>query len=285
MPSPQARDDAAALGAPPGVATEALKSLRLLSNVLYFRLRRGHPGKVDRHWETYWRSVERTGQGGEVLWDSEPECASAEDLPRFRDHMDPTLPLIDFGCGTGRQTRFLARHFRRVLGTDVSPSALFKARVETPPRRRRIEYRWLDALRPEAAEALHDEIGDANVYMRGVLHVVQRKDRTRFAESLAILLGEKGTLYQIEISLCALDYFRALPGDSPSGLPRHVHKVIRTGAMSVGFDPEDRPLVYPDSHWEVLAHGEDVTIKTIVLPYGEAGRVPANYLVLRPRRR
>src|SRR5262245_40488910 len=206
----EARGNAAGLGATAG----ALKSLRLLSNVLYFRLRRGHPAKVDRHWETYWKSVERTGQGGEVLWDSEPECASAEDLPRFQEYMDPSLPLIDFGCGTGRQTRYLARHFQRVLGTDVSPSALFKARVETPfRRRRRIEYRWLDALRPDFAEAFHDELGDANVYMRGVLHVVQRKDRARFAESLAILLGEKGTLYQIELSFCALNYFRALPGD------------------------------------------------------------------------
>jgi hypothetical protein len=170
-----------------------------------------------------------------------------------------------------------------MLGTDVSPAALAKARQETSPESR-IEYRLLDALNPGAAQAFHDEIGDVNIYMRTVLHVIQRKDRQRFAESLAILLGEQGTLYQIELSLCALDYFRTLPGDSPSGLPRHVHNIIRTGATSVGFDPRDRPLVYPDSRWQVLAHGDDVTIRTIVLSHGEEGRVPSNYLVLRPRR-
>jgi SAM-dependent methyltransferase len=259
---------------------EPLKSLRLLSNVLFFRLKYGDPGEVDRHWEHYWQSIEKTGRDGQVLWDSEPESASAEDLQRFLDHMDPSLPLLDFGCGNGRQTRYLAQYFPRVIGTDVSASAIAKARQETPPEAN-IEYRLLDALKPGEAQAFHDEFGDVNIYMRTVLHVIQRQDRKTFAESLAILLGEKGTLYQIELSLCALDYFRTLPGDSPSGLPRHVHNVIRTGATSVGFDPQDRPLVYPDSHWQIIAHGDDVTIKTVTLSHGEAGRVPANYLVLR----
>jgi SAM-dependent methyltransferase len=263
---------------------ELVKSLRLLSNILFFRLKYGDPGEVNRHWESYWRSIEKTGQGGQVLWDAEPERASAEDLGRFLDHMDPSLPLLDFGCGNGRQTRYLARHFPRVIGTDVSPTAIAKARQETAPETK-IEYRTLDALKPGDAQAFHDEMGDVNVYMRTVLHVIQRQDRKRFAESLAILLGEKGTLYQIELSLCALDYFRTLPGNSPSGLPRHVHDVIRTGATSVGFDPQDRPLVYPDSHWQVVAHGEDVTIITVPLSHGEEGRVPANYLVLRRRPR
>jgi len=260
---------------------ELVKSVRLLSNVLFYRFKWGNPGEVDRHWENYWRSIRKTGKGGEVLWDNEPERASAEDLPRFRPHLDLSLPLLDFGCGNGRQTRFLAKHFERVIASDVSPSAIEKARAETPADLN-IEFRLLDALKPAQAKAFHDEFGDVNVYMRTVLHVIQRRDRKTFAESMAILLGEKGTLYQIELSLCALDYFRTLPGDSPSGLPRPVHNIIRTGATSVGFDPQDRPLVYPDSHWRVIAHGEDVTITTVNLPHGEPGRVPANYLVLRP---
>jgi SAM-dependent methyltransferase len=263
---------------------ELLKSVRLLSNVLYFRVKHGNPGEVARHWENFWQTIETTGRDGQVLWDSEPECASAEDLARFQGFMDPALPLVDFGCGNGRQTRFLARHFPRVIGTDVSPSALAKAQHEMAPEGN-IEFRRLDALQPEQAQAFHDEFGDVNIYMRGVLHVTQRRDRRRFAESLGVLLGAKGTLYQIELSFSALDYFRTLPGDSPSGLPQHVHNVLRTGASSVGFDLQDRPRVYPDSDWQILAHGEDVTIKTVVLSHGEEGRVPANYLVLRRRPR
>jgi SAM-dependent methyltransferase len=263
---------------------ELLKSARLLSNVLFFRLKWGDPGEVDRHWENYWRTIQTTGRGGQVLWDNEPERASAEDLPRFKPYiLDPDLPLLDFGCGNGRQTRYLATRFDRVIGTDVSPSAVAKAREETPAALR-IEYRVLNGLSPEEARAFHDEFGDVNIYMRGVLHVLQDEDKPRFAESLAILLGQWGTLYQIELSVRALDYFRALPGNSPSGLPSHVHNIIRTGATSVGFDPIQRPQVYPDSRWEVIDWGDQVTIKTIPLYHGDEGQVPASYFILRPRR-
>lgn len=263
---------------------ELLKSVRLLSNVLFFRLKYGDPGKVDRHWENYWKTIGSTGRQGQVLWDNEPERASAEDLPRFKHLLaDPSLPLLDFGCGNGRQTRYLVHHFDRVLGTDVAPTAVAKAREETPAEMN-IQYRVLDGLKTEDAQAFHDEFGDVNVYMRTVMHVIQKEDKPKMAEVLAILLGERGTLYQIELSLCALDYFRTLPGNSPSGLPSHVHNVIRTGATSVGFDPQDRPYVYPDSKWEVLAQGDDVTINTVPLHHGDEGRVPANYLVLRRRR-
>ena len=43
---------------------ELLKSVRLLSNVLFFRLKYGDPGKVDRHWENYWKTIRKTGRGG-----------------------------------------------------------------------------------------------------------------------------------------------------------------------------------------------------------------------------
>jgi SAM-dependent methyltransferase len=260
---------------------ELLKSVRLISNVLFFRLKYGDPGKVDRHWENYWKTIKTTGPGGQVLWDNAPERASAEDLPRFKPHFDLSLPLLDFGCGNGRQTRYLAQHFDRIIGTDVSASAIAKAKEETKDQK--IEYRTLDALKPEQARAFHDEFGDVNIYMRTVLHVVQRKDRKVFAESLATLLGEKGTLYQIELALCALDYFRTLPGNSPSGLPSHVHNVIRTGATSVGFDPKERPLVYPDDRWELIEMSDKVTINTVRLHHGDEGRVPASYMILRPR--
>ncbi len=52
----------------------------------------------------------------------------------------------------------------------------------------------------------------------------------------------------------------------------------------MGFDPHERPLVYPDAKWNVIAEGDDVTINTVPLHHGDEGHVPANYLVLRPKR-
>ena len=258
------------------------RSLRMLASVAFFRALSGDPAAVERHWENYWRRIQKTGRDGEVLWDTEPERASEEDIARFRPHVDPTLPLVDLGCGNGRQTRSLGTHFDRVIGVDVSPTAISKARDETPLDQS-IRYRVLDARKPYQARKLHREIGDVNVYIRSVMHVIAPKDRPSFVDSLSTLIGRRGTLYQIELSSRAIDYFRTLPGDSPSGLPRTVHNIIRTGATTFGFDPAERFELYPDDRFEVVAAGDDVTIKTVMLNHGAEGRIPASYLVVRNR--
>jgi SAM-dependent methyltransferase len=266
--------------------TTITDTVKFYSHVLLFRLQGGSPREYRRQWESYWRTIHTTGPGGEVLWDSAPERASAEDLRRFVEHLDPSLPLVDLGCGNGRQSRFLARHFKQVIGIDVSPSAIELARRETVglPEESKISYRvWNGAVAGEA-EALHAEIGDANVYMRTVFHCVQTPDRPCFVDSLATLLGERGTLYQIELSQGALDTFRKLPGDSPSGLPELVHNVVRNGIHPIGFSKRDRERYYPDDRWTVLAQGDAVTIETVRLGHGSEALVPANFLVLRPRR-
>lgn len=260
---------------------EAAGSIRLFANLLFMRLRNGSPRRYSRIWEKFWSGIDLTGREGQVLWDSEPERASAEDLVRFRTHMDENLPLLDLGCGNGRQTRHLARSFSRLVGVDVSPAALELARQETPADSG-IDYRLLDGTRPEQARALHRELGDVNVYMRGVFHVIQRADRGRFLESLRILLGERGTLYMIEIGGNALACLRTYPGDSPSGLPMHVHRVVETGVVPVGFGPRDRATFFSDVFWDVLAEGPS-EINTVPLGHGQEGRVPAIFMLLRPR--
>lgn len=257
-------------------------SLRFFSSVLFFRLKSGSPRNYFGQWDSYWKTIRNTGRGGEVLWDNVPERASAEDLRRFKSHMDPSLPILDLGCGNGRQSRFLARHFKKVVGVDVSPAAVELAKAETHEEQN-VVYRVLNAAHPDEARALHEEFGDMNIYIRTVLHVVQQADRPHVSESLRILLGEKGMLYSIELSMGALAYFKTLPGDSPSGLPRLVHNVIRHGVQPIGFTEADRRRFFPESDWKVFSEGEDAVINTVPLGHGDEGRVPAYYMVTQPR--
>ena len=73
-------------------------------------------------WESFWSTS--TGAPGEIFWDADPAHAAQEDLALFQSHMDPKLTMIDLGCGNGTQTRFLADHFAKVIGTEISPAAV-----------------------------------------------------------------------------------------------------------------------------------------------------------------
>ena len=225
-------------------------------------------------WEAYWKDIHKTGINGQVFWDTDAEYASMEDLYRFRDYMDPNLPILDLGCGNGRQTRFLARHFIKAIGVDVSPSAIQLAISETL-NEENVEYRVFDAVNTESARALHDEFGDMNIYMRGVLHMIKRRDRSNFITSLEILLGERGVLYQIELASESILHLRALPEDVFARIP----KVARR----VGFNSEERKMFYPDASWIVLEQGDGVAIRSIPLADGKEDAMPANYFIMRRR--
>src|SRR5712691_7083703 len=101
-------------------------------------------------WERFWSTA--TGAPGEIFWDAAPLHAAQQDLVLFHDYVDPQLPLIDLGCGNGTQTRFLADHFARVLGTEISPAAVEIARAQNSAPN--ISYRILDVLCPDDAQAL-----------------------------------------------------------------------------------------------------------------------------------
>ena len=54
------------------------------------------------------------------------------DLPDlFAEHV-PGKRALDFGCGTGRSTRFLKKHGFNAIGIDISPDMLARARQHDP---------------------------------------------------------------------------------------------------------------------------------------------------------
>ncbi len=225
-----------------------------------------------KDWESYWNTIAENELENRIFWNCGPERAASQDLLRFKSHMNADLPLLDLGCGSGKQTRFLAQHFKKVIGVDISPSAIQLAKLETPEKSK-IEYRVLNAVNVEEAKALHHEFGEVNIYMRGVLHMIKRADRQKFITSLEILLGEKGILYQIELPTKAMYHLRSLPEDISSFIPRIVRRV--------GFNLEDRERYYPKDRWTIIEEGQNVTMNTIPLADGKEGALPANYLILK----
>ena len=226
-------------------------------------------------WESFWSTS--TGAPGEIFWDANPAHAAQQDLVLFQDSADPQLPLIDLGCGNGTQTRYLADHFASVIGTEISPAAV--AIASTKNAAPNVLYRVLDVLCPDDAQTLHEEIGDANVYMRAVLHQLSPSDHATAIQSIGRLLGTKGTLYLVELSSAAEPFFAQLIKQygPPPGLARVFQHEITPGMVN----ENDLERLFPPDRFTLLRTGKSHIQTEHTLPTGEVVKVPAFYAILR----
>jgi len=226
-------------------------------------------------WENFWSTS--TGAPGEIFWDADPAHAAQQDLALFQCHLDPKLTMIDLGCGNGTQTRFLADHCVRVIGTEISPAAVGIARTKHAARN--VSYRVLDVLSPDDAQTLHQEIGDANVYMRAVLHQLSPADHATAIQSIERLLGRKGVLYLVELSSAAEPFFAQLIKQygPPPGLARVFQHQITPGMVN----ENDLDVLFPADRFTLLRTGPSHIHTVHTLPTGEVVKVPAFYAILR----
>lgn len=231
---------------------------------------------VSSAWESFWNKTSKLSNP--IFWDCKPEVAAARDLPRFKNMINTQLPLIDFACGNGTQTLFLAEHFEKVIGVDVSKSALKMA--EAQHNAPNIEYRILDALIADQAEILHSAIGDANIYMRTGFHHIPVEKRFEFAKSLQILLGNKGIIYMIELGANATSYWNSLH-ENYGKLPQELLIVLEHGLRPGTVALEEIETFFPN--FEILKSGEDCLNIAYPLPDGEYPKVPTFYAVMKHR--
>ncbi|MPY57329.1 class I SAM-dependent methyltransferase [Streptomyces spongiae] len=226
-------------------------------------------------WEGFWS--EATQEQGAVFWDAEPALTAGVHLALFEPYLvDPGLPLVDLGCGNGTQTRFLADRFRHVVGADLSGAALDHARHADPAGQAR--YRQLDAVEKAETQALHAELGDANVYLRGVLHQCEPDDRQPFVDGLATLVGERGRALLVELSEAARPVLLGL-AQSAEGPPPKLAPIFRHG-IAPGDVPDDAvPEYLHAAGLTVLADGELPLVTTEYAPDGTRVELPSKWLV------
>lgn len=235
------------------------------------------PNRYLTSWEGFWSTT--TGAPGEIFWDANPAYAAQQDVVLFKDAIDPQLPLIDLGCGNGTQTRCLADHFPRVIGTEISPAAVEIARTKHAVPN--VSYRILDVLCPDDAQALHEEVGDANIYMRGVLHQLSPADQATAIQSIGRLLGTTGILYLIELSSAAEPFFDQLIKQygPPPGLARVFQHQITPGLLN----ENDLGVLFPPDRFTLIRTGPSHIQTVHTLPTGDVVKVPAFYAILRQR--
>jgi SAM-dependent methyltransferase len=256
-----------------------------------------HVPETDRQqekWETYWKETHDIAttasyDKAKSVWDTDVDRTVDLDVERLRPHFDPKLPVLDVGCGSGQQTVRLARHFRTVLGTDVSPSAVALAAAVHGADN--LTYEVLDGLDLDAAKAIHQRLGDVNLYVRTVIHVFGPTDRKRLAEVLQTLIGERGTLYSVELGLGAVPYFEAWA--KTNGMPVKLDRVMSKGLRPGPVGREHIESLFPPAAYEVLADGEVIvpgirmTSRELMAAGNEEGALwepPYYYSIIRKRR-
>ncbi|WP_406441265.1 class I SAM-dependent methyltransferase [Streptomyces sp. NBC_01613] len=226
-------------------------------------------------WEGFWR--EAPEERGAVFWDAEPALTVGIHLALFEPHLTaPGLAMVDLGCGNGTQTRFLADRFPHVVGADLSAAALDHARHADPAGQ--ATYRVLDAVEKSETETLHAELGDANVYMRGVLHQAEPDDRQPMVDGLAALVGERGRLFLVELSEAAKPVLVGL-AQNPAGPPPKLAPIFQHGIAPGEVADEAVPEYLRTAGLSILAGGELPLITTEFGPDGSRIELPSKWVV------
>jgi SAM-dependent methyltransferase len=260
----------------------ALKKFFLIPQLVWLSARA--PRDQGKAWDRFWSGIQRTGADGDVLWDA----ASSEELDavlaRVLRHMDRTLPVVDLGCGNGRFSRLLAPHFPKVLGVDVSAHAIERAKAESRDIEN-VSYRVLDASAQSAGRTLADELGEANVYMRGVFHVFDARERTRAVANLRAVMGKRGVVYCAETNYEGdpLDQLVA-QGATPTTMPEPLRKCIAAGIKPPRhFGEAQLGEFFPNAEWDVLESGPITMHGVPLTTSGRVEEIPSFYAVVRSR--
>ncbi|BBC31712.1 Methyltransferase [Streptomyces graminofaciens] len=226
-------------------------------------------------WEGFWS--EASGEPGAVFWDAAPAQTAAVHLALFEPHLvNPGLPFMDLGCGNGTQTRFLADRFDRVIGADLSVAALDHARRADP--KGRAAYRQVDAAEKTEAKTLHTELGDLNVYVRGVLHQCEPDDRQRLVDNIATLVGERGRVCLVELAETAKPVLMGL-AQSPAGPPAKLAPIFRHGIAPGEVSDAAIPEYLRAAGLTLIADGELPLVTTEYTPEGARIELPSRWFV------
>lgn len=251
------------------------------------RLSSGAPKDPQTAWDQYWGKVRSTGADGDVLWDSGNSHEAESYLPKLA-LLDADLPLVDVGCGNGSFTRHFAPHFPHAVGVDYSANAVERARRESQECPT-TSFAVADLTAPGAWRTVGTALeeagfsGDANVFIRGVLHVLDRKGRAALAANLLPVVGRRGTVFLAETNFrgTPVDYVSHL-GATRHSIPAPLEWAIRGLPMPGRFGAAQRRKAFPPSDWDLVEEGA-TNIET--RPLSNPGRpdvIPGYFAILRP---
>jgi SAM-dependent methyltransferase len=98
--------------------------------------------------------------------------------------------VLDSGCGTGENALLAASRGADVIGIDVAPTAIARARAKAAKRGLTVRFEVADVL-----DLGHLDLDVDTIIDSGVFHVFDDEDRARYVDSLAAVLRSGGSYY------------------------------------------------------------------------------------------
>lgn len=125
---------------------------------------------------------------------------------------------------------------------------------------------------------------DANVFIRGVLHVLDRPAQAALVQNLREIVGARGTVFLVETNFRGnpVEYEAHLGGTIRS-IPAPLERAIRELPMPGRFGPAERAAVMPPETWELVEDGPTTIRTNSTSAAAGTSLVPGYYSVLRPR--
>jgi SAM-dependent methyltransferase len=109
---------------------------------------------------------------------------------RLADAGEIRSPALDSGCGTGEQALMLAEVGLEVVGIDIAPAAISRAKEKAARRSLTVEFIVGDVLELGRLGRRFATIVDA-----GTFHTFNDRDRQRYVTSLAAALEPRGAFH------------------------------------------------------------------------------------------
>jgi hypothetical protein len=140
-----------------------------------------------------------------------------------------------------------------------------------------------DMTQPGAGAGLAGST-DANVFIRGVLHVLEPADQAALVDNLRDLVGSRGAVFLAETNFQGnpVEYVTHL-GATRDAIPAPLERAIRELPMPGHFGPAERSRALPPEVWELLEDGPATIETNPVTGNADASRVPGYFAVLKPR--